>query len=179
MVFPISHTFICHTNCFQFVYFSKKKKKKFCVVQVILATNIAESSVTIPKVAFVIDSCRSLQVFWDSNCKKESTELVWVSKSQVMWDVLVIFTELIFIANCLVPYLCIVLQAEQRRGRTGRTCDGQVYRFVTSSFFGNLKEFEPPSILRLSLRQQVLLISCAESKVINDPRGMVLFHFLP
>lgn len=52
-------------------------------MQVILATNIAESSVTIPKVGYVIDSCRSLQVFWDSNRKAESAELVWVSKSQV------------------------------------------------------------------------------------------------
>lgn len=54
------------------------------LTQVILATNIAESSVTIPKVAFVIDSCRSLQVFWDSARRKDSTELVWVSKSQVL-----------------------------------------------------------------------------------------------
>lgn len=53
-------------------------------MQVILATNIAESSVTIPKVAFVIDSCRSLQVYWDNNRKKETGELVWVSKSQVL-----------------------------------------------------------------------------------------------
>lgn len=50
----------------------------------ILATNIAESSVTIPKVAYVIDSCRSLQVFWGSYEKKESARLVWVSKSQVL-----------------------------------------------------------------------------------------------
>ncbi|CAL5357648.1 unnamed protein product [Camellia sinensis] len=107
---------------------------------VILATNIAESSVTIPKVAFVIDSCRSLQVLWDSNRKTESAELVWVSKSQ----------------------------ANQRKGRTGRTCDGQIYRLVTGSFFNELKDFECPTILRLSLRQQVLLIRCAESKAIND-----------
>ncbi|KAF5937351.1 hypothetical protein HYC85_024857 [Camellia sinensis] len=90
---------------------------------VILATNIAESSVTIPKVAFVIDSCRSLQVLWDSNRKTESAELVWVSKSQ---------------------------------------------RLVTGSFFNELQDFECPTILRLSLRQQVLLICCAESKAIND-----------
>ncbi|GMY16920.1 DExH-box ATP-dependent RNA helicase DExH8 [Fagus crenata] len=113
--------------------------------KVILATNIAESSVTIPKVAFVIDSCRSLQVFWDGNRKREAAELVWVSKSQ----------------------------AEQRRGRTGRTCDGQVYRLVTRSFFSQLEEFERPSILRLSLRQQVLLISCAESRAINDPKALL------
>ncbi|KAK1420477.1 hypothetical protein QVD17_22104 [Tagetes erecta] len=110
--------------------------------KVILATNIAESSVTIPKVAYVIDSCRSLQVYWDANRKTESSEIVWVSESQ----------------------------AEQRRGRTGRTCDGEVYRLVTEPFFGQLEKFEAPSILKLSLRQQVLLTTCAESRAINDPK---------
>ncbi|MED6155531.1 hypothetical protein PIB30_006033 [Stylosanthes scabra] len=110
--------------------------------KVILATNIAESSVTIPKVAFVIDSCRSLQVYWDKSRRKESSKLVWVSKSQ----------------------------AEQRRGRTGRTCDGHVYRLVTGSFFNKLEDHESPSILKLSLRLQVLSLCCAESKAINDPK---------
>lgn len=110
--------------------------------KVILATNIAESSVTIPEVAYVIDSCRSLQVFWDVNRKRDTAELVWVSKSQ----------------------------ADQRKGRTGRTCDGQIYRLVTGSFFSRLPEYESPAILKLSLRLQVLLICCAESRSINDPR---------
>lgn len=113
--------------------------------KVILATNIAESSVTIPKVAYVIDSCRSLQVFWDTVRKTDSAELVWVSKSQ----------------------------AEQRKGRTGRTCDGQIYRLVTGSFYGKLEDYECPAILKLSLRQQVLLICCAESKAINDPKVLL------
>ncbi|XP_076888613.1 DExH-box ATP-dependent RNA helicase DExH8-like [Bidens hawaiensis] len=113
--------------------------------KVILATNIAESSVTIPKVAYVIDSCRSLQVYWDANRKAESAEIVWVSESQ----------------------------AEQRRGRTGRTCDGEVFRLVTEPFFGQLEKFEEPSILKLSLRQQVLLTTCAESRTINDPKVLL------
>ncbi|KAJ4968840.1 hypothetical protein NE237_015541 [Protea cynaroides] len=113
--------------------------------KVILATNIAESSVTIPGVAFVIDSCRSVQIFWDNIRKKDSAELGWVSKSQ----------------------------ADQRKGRTGRTCDGQIYRLVTRSFFNKLKEYERPAILRLSLRQQVLMICCAESKAINDPKVLL------
>ncbi|CAL2281207.1 unnamed protein product [Prunus armeniaca] len=113
--------------------------------KVILATNIAESSVTIPKVAYVIDSCRSLQVFWNSYQKKESAKLVWVSKSQ----------------------------ADQRRGRTGRTCDGQIYRLVTRPFFIQFDEYEGPSVLRLSLRLQVLQICCAESKAINDPKALL------
>ncbi|KAL3531465.1 hypothetical protein ACH5RR_010787 [Cinchona calisaya] len=113
--------------------------------KVILATNIAESSVTIPHVGYVIDSCRSLQVFWDSNRKTESAELVWVSRSQ----------------------------ADQRKGRTGRTCDGHVYRLVTGFFFKQLEEYESPAILRLSLRQQVLLLCCTESKAINDPKVLL------
>lgn len=113
--------------------------------KVILATNIAESSVTIPGVAFVIDSCRSLQVFWDPNTKTDSADLIWVSKSQ----------------------------AEQRKGRTGRTCDGQIYRLVTRSFYSSLDDYEHPAILRLSMRQHVLMICCAESKAINDPRAML------
>ncbi|PIM99659.1 RNA helicase [Handroanthus impetiginosus] len=113
--------------------------------KVILATNIAESSVTIPQVGYVIDSCRSLQVFWDNNQKTDSAQLVWVSKSQ----------------------------AEQRRGRTGRTCDGHVYRLVTGSFYGQLEDYESPAILKLSLRQQILLLCCAESKAINEPKALL------
>lgn len=112
--------------------------------KVILATNIAESSVTIPEVAYVIDSCRSLQVYWDDNRKMDTSELVWVSKSQ----------------------------SDQRKGRTGRTCDGQIYRLVTGSFYNKLPEFESPAILKLSLRLQVLLICCAESKFISDPKAL-------
>ncbi|KAL1226277.1 DExH-box ATP-dependent RNA helicase DExH8 [Cardamine amara subsp. amara] len=113
--------------------------------KVILATNIAESSVTIPKVAYVIDSCRSLQVFWDAFRKRDAVQLVWVSRSQ----------------------------AEQRRGRTGRTCDGEVYRLVPSGFFNKLEEHEPPAILKLSLRQQVLHICCTESRAINDANALL------
>lgn len=113
--------------------------------KVILATNIAESSVTIPKVAYVIDSCRSLQVYWDKSRKKECAALVWVSKSQ----------------------------ANQRSGRTGRTCDGQVYRLVPRSFYNDLEDHESPVILKLSLRLQILSLCCAESKAINDPKVLL------
>ncbi|GAU43768.1 hypothetical protein TSUD_36620, partial [Trifolium subterraneum] len=113
--------------------------------KVILATNIAESSVTIPKVAYVVDSCRSLQVYWDKSRKKDCAALVWVSKSQ----------------------------AKQRSGRTGRTCDGQVYRLVPGSFYNDLEDHESPVILKLSLRLQILSLCCAQSKAINDPNVLL------
>lgn len=68
-------------------------------------------------------------------------------------------------------------QADQRKGRTGRTCDGHVYRLVTGSFFSELEDYESPAILRLSLRQQVLFLCCSASKAINDPKGKM--QFLP
>lgn len=65
------------------------------------------------------------------------------------------------------------VQAEQRKGRTGRTCDGQIFRLVPRPFFNNFNDHECPTILTLSLRHQVLTICCAESKAINDPKGML------
>ncbi|KAJ4789548.1 RNA helicase family protein [Rhynchospora pubera] len=135
----ILHRSIDINQALQAMKASKTRRK------VILATNIAESSVTIPHVAYVIDSCRSLQVYWDHRKKTNMPQLVWVSKSQ----------------------------GEQRRGRTGRTCDGEVYRLVPRSFYHSLEEHESPAILRLSLREQVLMICCAESKAINDPKVLL------
>lgn len=146
--------------------------KTSSLAQIILATNIAESSVTIPKVGYVIDSCRSLQVYWDTNRKNDSAELVWVSKSQVLLEFGLL---VIHFSNGIFLYSTSVSQAEQRKGRTGRTCDGHVYRLVTRLFFNQLVDYEPPAILRLSLRQQVLLICCAESRAINDPKGSLPF----
>jgi hypothetical protein len=114
--------------------------------KVILATNIAESSVTIPGLSYVIDSCRSLDIFWNENNKTHVPHLVWVSKSQ----------------------------ADQRKGRTGRTCDGQVFRLVSQRLFDSFDKYEKPAMQKLSLRKQVLMISCAESKAMNDPK--VLFQ---
>jgi hypothetical protein len=55
--------------------------------QVILATNVAESSVTIPGVSFVIDSCRSVEIYWDTVKQLHCSRLVWISQSQVTFMV--------------------------------------------------------------------------------------------
>lgn len=84
--------------------------------------------------------------------------------------------NLIFVWMALADSHFYVSQAEQRRGRTGRTCDGVVYRMVTGSFYSQLDDYESPAILKLSLRLQVLLICCAESKAINEPKGGYLLY---
>lgn len=64
-----------------------------------------------------------------------------------------------------------IVQANQRKGRTGRTCDGIVYRLVPRNHFLKLEKFETPAMQLLSLRKQVLMILCASSKALNDPAG--------
>lgn len=61
------------------------------------------------------------------------------------------------------------LQLDQRKGRTGRTCSGVVYRLVPRSLQGSFLTHELPSMQRLSLRKQTLMLACAESRAISDP----------
>ncbi|EFJ25999.1 hypothetical protein SELMODRAFT_173103 [Selaginella moellendorffii] len=110
------------------------------VRKVILATDVAESSITIPGASFVIDSCRCLEVFWNSKMKRDAPRIVWESNSQ----------------------------AEQRKGRTGRTCDGTVFRMVPRTMYVTFNKFEVPAMQLLSLRKQVLSLFCAEARALND-----------
>lgn len=51
--------------------------------QVVLATNIAESSITIAGVYYVLDLCRTNQLAWNLETSKYEARVVWASKSQV------------------------------------------------------------------------------------------------
>eukprot|EP00966_Prymnesium_polylepis_P116594 2694796-Prymnesium_polylepis.1 len=75
--------------------------------RVFVATNIAESSVTIRDVSVVIDSCRALQVKWDDDAVRTESRVVWCSH-----------------AAC-----------DQRAGRTGRTGPGEVFRLVPRALY--------------------------------------------
>uniref|UniRef100_A0A8C9WSM8 RNA helicase n=1 Tax=Scleropages formosus TaxID=113540 RepID=A0A8C9WSM8_SCLFO len=75
--------------------------------KIILSTNIAESSVTVPDVKYVIDFCLERQLVCDKESSYQSLHLVWSSK-----------------ANC-----------NQRRGRAGRVSKGYCYRLVTKEFW--------------------------------------------
>ena len=60
----------------------------------------------------------------------ENLELVWASK-----------------ASC-----------KQRAGRTGRVCNGYVFRLVEKKFYDNLPEYSTPEIQRSSLDKLILRI---------------------
>ncbi|XP_049877718.1 probable ATP-dependent RNA helicase spindle-E [Pectinophora gossypiella] len=97
--------------------------------KIILATNIAESSITVPDIKYVIDYCLIKMLVADPSTNFTSLQLCWASKT-----------------NC-----------EQRAGRAGRVRDGRVYRLVTDKFYDNFNQECRPEILRCPLERLVLL----------------------
>ena len=111
----------------------EEQKKVFIPVsrterKVILATNIAESSITVPDVHYVIDFCLTKNLVVDKETNLPTLKLEWATK-----------------ANC-----------RQREGRTGRVCDGRVFRLVYSMFYHQLPDYPEPEIKRCTLELCVL-----------------------
>ncbi|XP_012273782.1 probable ATP-dependent RNA helicase spindle-E [Orussus abietinus] len=117
--------------------------------RIILSTNIAESSITVPDVKYVIDFCLTKQLVTDPKTNFQSLELVWASK-----------------ANCV-----------QRAGRTGRVMDGRVYRLIPKSFFESvLQEEASPEILRAPLENTVLNTKLLD---MGDPKSILALSLDP
>ena len=114
--------------------------------KLLLASAIADSSVTIPGVTAVIDLCRGLEVKWDNSRKNPIARTCWASQS-----------------------VC-----DQRKGRTGRTCSGRVYRLVHRGHYVNLQRYETPALTLSSCRNEVLSLLCSTNKVMNErPSGLL------
>ncbi|KAI9335726.1 Asp-Glu-Ala-Asp/His box polypeptide 57 [Obelidium mucronatum] len=99
-------------------------------VKVVIATNVAETSITIDDVVFVIDSGKMKQTQFDPMKGMASLEECWVSQAN----------------------------ATQRRGRAGRVQEGTCIHMFTSHKFANLIEQQPPEIHRTPLEQICLRI---------------------
>ncbi|ELU13161.1 hypothetical protein CAPTEDRAFT_117270, partial [Capitella teleta] len=109
--------------------------------KIILSTNIAESSITVPDVKFVIDFCLTKSLTCDQETYYTNLQVEWASKS-----------------SC-----------EQRKGRAGRVRDGRVYRMVPRSFYDKFADYGIPEMLRSRIDQLVLmtkLINLGEPKAI-------------
>ena len=121
---------------------SNRSKRKL-----LLASAIADSSVTIPGVSVVIDLCRSLEVKWDRSSRNHVAKTVWASKS-----------------------IC-----DQRKGRTGRTCPGSVYRMVSKGFYINRLDMWDRPQLTVPSRLFRLLLRCRSAP---PPTLPPIFYFL-
>eukprot|EP00177_Eucheuma_denticulatum_P004029 GFKZ01007288.1.p1 GENE.GFKZ01007288.1~~GFKZ01007288.1.p1 ORF type:complete len:838 (-),score=138.40 GFKZ01007288.1:2723-5236(-) len=99
--------------------------------KVVLATNIAETSVTIPGIVYVIDPGFCKQKSYNPKTGMESLLVVPVSRAG----------------------------AKQRAGRAGRTQPGKCFRLYTKwSYLNEMEEDTIPELLRTNLCQVVLLL---------------------
>ncbi|KAG9396191.1 ATPase AAA-4 [Carpediemonas membranifera] len=96
------------------------------VLKVVLATNIAESSLTVPDIGCVVDSCLA------------KTTVVRAGQS--------LLTEVWASKNAL----------KQRAGRVGRVMPGEVYRMIPQSFEATLPQTTTPEMERVELESVVL-----------------------
>ncbi|CAH8359746.1 unnamed protein product [Eruca vesicaria subsp. sativa] len=110
---------------------------------VVVATNVAETSLTIPGIKYVVDTGRSKAKIYDIETGVEKYEVDWISQAS----------------------------ASQRAGRAGRTGPGHCYRLYSSTVFSNtFKESSPPEITQVPVEGVVLqLKSMNIQKVENFP----------
>lgn len=96
--------------------------------RIVLATNVAESSVTVPGVRGVVDSGLVRRPFFDPSTGFDRLSTVRISRAS----------------------------ADQRAGRAGRTAPGVALRLWTERAHRDLAPFDPPEIRRSSLAGPVL-----------------------
>ncbi|MCO5552201.1 hypothetical protein L7F22_005713 [Adiantum nelumboides] len=96
---------------------------------VVVATNVAETSLTIPGISYVVDCGRSKERRCDPSTGVQSFEVSWISKAS----------------------------ANQRSGRAGRTGPGHCYRLYSSAVYeDHFDSFSQPEILRTPVDGLVL-----------------------
>ncbi|XP_045881392.1 probable ATP-dependent RNA helicase DHX37 isoform X1 [Meles meles] len=111
---------------------------RLCVV----ATNVAETSLTIPGIKYVVDCGKVKKRHYDRVTGVSSFRVTWVSQAS----------------------------ADQRAGRAGRTEPGHCYRLYSSAVFGDFEQFPPPEITRRPVEDLILQMKALNiEKVINFP----------
>ena len=100
------------------------------VRKIIVSTNVAETSVTIPDVTVVIDTCLAKEVGYDAEKRISRLKVQWISKAS----------------------------AKQRTGRAGRVQCGVCFRAVTTDHWDHLTDFTAPEITRTPLESLCLTV---------------------
>jgi ATP-dependent RNA helicase DHX37/DHR1 len=109
---------------------------------IVLATNVAETSLTIPGIRYVFDCGRAKEKKYDLTTGVQSFEVGWISKAS----------------------------ANQRSGRAGRTGPGHSYRLYSSAVFErDFEEYAAPEISRTPLEGVVLQLKSMGVPVVNFP----------
>ncbi|KAL8992735.1 MAG: hypothetical protein Q9188_007509, partial [Gyalolechia gomerana] len=110
---------------------------------IVLATNVAETSLTISGIRYVFDCGRAKEKKYDQTSGVQSFEISWISKAS----------------------------ASQRAGRAGRTGPGHCYRLYSSAVYErDFEEHAEPEILRMPAEGVVLQLKSMDLQhIVNFP----------
>ena len=98
--------------------------------KIILGTNIAETSITIPDVQYVVDSGKLREKQYDQTRRISQLLCTWISKSN----------------------------SKQRAGRAGRVQNGNYYALFTKERYEKLRAISLPELLRVDLQEICLKV---------------------
>ena len=116
----------------QMKIYAEHKGKRMIVV----STNVAETSLTIPNVRYVVDSGRVKKRIYKSGLSFSTFKIEWVSQAS----------------------------ANQRSGRAGRTCEGYCYRLYSNGLYVKMDKFTEPQISTSPLSQVILTLKSMKVK---------------
>ena len=119
------------------------------VRRIILATNIAETSITIPNVVYVVDAGRLRENRYDPQKRMSSLDLAWVSKSNL----------------------------DQRAGRAGRHRPGQYYSLLSHMRRESLRTHQLVEMKRENLNNVVMHVKVSIGSYGADLRPSTLERF--
>src|SRR6202042_2507259 len=108
--------------------------------RVVLATNVAETSLTVPGIRYVVDPGTARISRYSQRTKVQRLPIERISRAS----------------------------ADQRKGRCGRTSDGICIRLYSQEDFESRPEFTDPEILRTSLASVILRMAALDLGVISD-----------
>lgn len=96
---------------------------------IVVATNVAETSITIPNIKYVIDTGKEKKKIYTSKLSISRHIINWISQAS----------------------------SDQRSGRAGRTSPGYCYRLYAPAVYGNIfAKFSDPEIVNLPLENVIL-----------------------
>jgi ATP-dependent RNA helicase DHX36 len=96
--------------------------------KIVLSTNLAETSLTIDDIAFVVDTGRAKEKNYDPHLKTSTLQSTWISQAS----------------------------AKQRKGRAGRTKAGVCFHLFSSRRHGSLRPYTESELLRTPLVSTIL-----------------------
>ncbi|KYR00759.1 DEAD/DEAH box helicase [Tieghemostelium lacteum] len=110
------------------------------VRKIILSTNIAETSITIDDIIYVIDSAKVKEKYHEAQRDVTQFQTCWASKSSL----------------------------RQRKGRAGRVTSGYCYHLITKERYNSLDENSTPEMLRMPLHELCLQVKVLVNTSIKE-----------